>query len=191
MTKDIPLRSQHRYTTIHTECPPPIPLDIVNTCAGQTSQKQGLVCHKKLGLGHMANSHTAINTIQYNTINNWYSAEYLSFRYKSKPYNITSIYVFINKDLFNLILMTEREGAVCMVTDKKLYSTGAAFWNGISPAYFSDVRGIYNRCWSLHLNCLGIIFWDRNWVRYNGLRHIMNNLIHQAQHLELNPLLYG
>ncbi len=70
--------------------------------------------------------------------------------------------------MFNLFLKTAREGAVFMVTGRSLYSMGAAFWNDLSPVYFSDVRGTCNRCWSLHLNCLGTIFWDRNWVRYNG-----------------------
>ncbi len=54
-----------------------------------------------------------------------------------------------------------------MVTSRALYNMGAAFQNDMSPAYFSNVRGTCNRCWSLHLNCLGTI-WDRNWVRYNG-----------------------
>ncbi len=54
------------------------------------------------------------------------------------------------------------------MTGRAIYSMGAAFWNVRSPVYFSHVRGTCNRCWSLHLNCLGTIFWDRNWVRYNG-----------------------
>ncbi len=55
-----------------------------------------------------------------------------------------------------------------MVTGRILYSMGAAFWNNLSPAYVCDVRETCNRCWSLHLNCLSTIFWDRNWVWYNG-----------------------
>ncbi len=54
-----------------------------------------------------------------------------------------------------------------MVMGSALYSMGAAFCNDLSPAYFSNVRGTSNWCWSLHLNCLGTVFWDRNWVRYN------------------------
>ncbi len=44
----------------------------------------------------------------------------------------------------------------------------AAFWNALSSAYFSDFRGTCNRCWSSHLNCLDTIFWDMNWIIYNG-----------------------
>ncbi len=55
------------------------------------------------------------------------------------------MYAFVNKYVSKLFLKTAREGAVFMVTGRALY-----------------------RCWSLHLNCLGTVFWDRNWVRYNG-----------------------
>ncbi len=78
------------------------------------------------------------------------------------------MYAFLNKYVFNLFFKTARKGGVFMVTGRALYSMGAAFWNDLLPAYFSDVRGTCNRCWSLHLNCLGTIFWDRKLVRYNG-----------------------
>ncbi len=57
-----------------------------------------------------------------------------------------------------------------MVTCTALYSMDVAFWNYLSPTYFSDVRGTCKRHWSLHLNCLGTIFWDRNWVIYKGAK---------------------
>ncbi len=58
-----------------------------------------------------------------------------------------------------------------MVTDRALpvYSMVTAFWNDLSPAYFSDVRVTCNKCWFLHLNCLSTMFWGRNWVRYNEI----------------------
>ncbi len=55
-----------------------------------------------------------------------------------------------------------------MVTGRELYNMGETFWNDLSPAYFSDIRGTCNRCWSLHFHCLGTIFRVRNWVRSNN-----------------------
>ncbi len=81
---------------------------------------------------------------------------------------IYTLYAFVNMYVFNLFLNTAREWAVFMVTGRALQSMGAAFWNDLSPAYFSDVRGTCNRCWSLHLDCLGTIIWNRSWVWYNG-----------------------
>ncbi len=57
------------------------------------------------------------------------------------------MYAFENKYVYNL-LKTAGEENVFMVTGRVLYSMDAAFWNDLSPAYFSDVRGTCNRCWS-------------------------------------------
>ncbi len=115
-------------------------------------------------------------TIQYNTINDLYCANiwqnyHSEMHYKSKLYNITSkntFCAFVSKYPFNLFLKTAREETAFMLIDKALYSMGAAFWNHLSPAHFSDIRTTSNRCWPLHLNCMGTFLWDSNWVRYNG-----------------------
>ncbi len=63
---------------------------------------------------------------------------------------INLYHVCFNKYVFNLYLKTAKEGAVFMLTCRALYSMGAAFWNDLSTAYFSYVRGTCNMCWSLH-----------------------------------------
>ncbi len=42
-----------------------------------------------------------------------------------------------------------------MVTGRALYSMGAAFWNDLSPAYFSDVRGTY-----IGVDLYNLIIWE-------------------------------
>ncbi len=87
------------------------------------------------------------------------------------------------KFILHLFVKTARKGAVLWWQAGHFYSRGAAFWNDLSSAYFSNIRGTCNRCWSLYLNCLGTIFWDRNQDRYNGA------ILWRALHVKHNALI--
>ncbi len=55
-----------------------------------------------------------------------------------------------------------------VLRSRAMNNMGAAFWNDLSDAILSNVRGTSSRCWLLHPNCLGNFFWVSNWVGYNG-----------------------
>ncbi len=133
-------------------------------------------------------------TIQYNKqfILHWISDKIVTQTCITslKHLSIYNMYAFVNKHVFNLVVKTARKVAVLwwQVEHYTAWVLPSEMTCHLHILVMSE--GTCNRCWSLHLNCLGTIFWDRNWVRYNGVM-LWRSLY--VKHYTLNSicLLYG